>query len=271
MAQGLVDDLTAAFYRPTLEAEGVTDPDRFAILYDESALVVRPDRSKDAKEAHDRGVLSDKALREATDFTEGDAPSEEERRVWISIRSRDPQFAVSGVASGATTQAEQTDEGVPAEANRTPGDVDPGPPPEPDEEGNPQNGDVSASAWKVIGATEVALVRARECAGNRVRNLAKRDPAVLREIEMVAAKDVCATLGRDRVRALGATSERDLIAGSRTLIIAALATWGLADNVVRLVVDHVEQQAARTLYDEHPPPLPQAFRNYVTGALTAAK
>lgn len=70
--------LTQQWLRPLLQAEGVEDWHRWLVWYDSSPLRVRTNRSETALQAHDRGVISDKALRRETGFTEGDAPTPEE-------------------------------------------------------------------------------------------------------------------------------------------------------------------------------------------------
>ncbi|MEV5677056.1 hypothetical protein [Streptomyces sp. NPDC052179] len=71
--------LTQQWLRPLLEAEGVKDWHRWLVWFDTSPLRVRTNRSETALQAHDRGVISDDALRRETGFDDSDAPSEEER------------------------------------------------------------------------------------------------------------------------------------------------------------------------------------------------
>lgn len=70
--------LTQQWLRPLLEAEGVKDWHRWLVWYDTSPLRVRTNRSETALQAHDRGVISDDALRRETGFDDSDAPSAEE-------------------------------------------------------------------------------------------------------------------------------------------------------------------------------------------------
>lgn len=272
-ASALVSDLSAAYYRPSLKKAGVKDWQKYAIGYDASKIVVRPDRTKDAKELHDKGVISDEALRNAANFDEKDAPSEAERWVYLSIRSRDPHFALTGETSSAPPPEEPVDDeeenGV-GEADRTPGDVEPGPPEKDDsvEESNGNgNENVAAILGRILGASDLALLRAREAAGNRILTSARRDPDMAKLIEGVPTRDLAATLGRERVRSLRVPSDAELVTGARALINEALRQWGLSDEVTALVGRSIEQHAIRTLYDMRPAPLPAAFENYVTGAL----
>lgn len=70
--------LTQQWLRPLLQAEGLDDWHRWLVWYDTAQLRVRTNRSETALQAHDRGVISDAALRRETGFEESDAPSAEE-------------------------------------------------------------------------------------------------------------------------------------------------------------------------------------------------
>lgn len=68
--------LTIGYLRPRLEAAGMApgDVDRYVIWYDASELTTKPDLSIAAKDAHDRGVISDTAYRRESGLSEDDAP-----------------------------------------------------------------------------------------------------------------------------------------------------------------------------------------------------
>lgn len=68
--------LTVSYFRPRLEAAGMApgDADRYVIWYDASELTTKPDLSIAAKDAHDRGVISDAAYRREAGFGDDDAP-----------------------------------------------------------------------------------------------------------------------------------------------------------------------------------------------------
>ncbi|MFM9590722.1 hypothetical protein ACKI16_29470 [Streptomyces scabiei] len=70
--------LTQQWLRPILEAEGVEDWHRWLVWYDSSPLRVRANRSETALQVHERGVISDEALRRETGFDDDDAPDAEE-------------------------------------------------------------------------------------------------------------------------------------------------------------------------------------------------
>ena len=125
----------------------------------------------------------------------------------------------------------------------------------------------------VQGAAQLALLRAREAAGSRLRTLARRNNETLALIDGVAARDVAATLGRSRVKNMpNVPSETDLVGGARTLVLDALRVFGITDETVMVAIaETIEKHAVRTLYDLKPAPLPESFPQYVQGLLTAGR
>lgn len=90
----IADALTSAYLAPALKAIG-KDPERYTVWYDTSPLTQRPDRQSEARDLHGVGLLSDKALRGAGNWSEDDAPDEEERqrRLAVELIKLNPQFA----------------------------------------------------------------------------------------------------------------------------------------------------------------------------------
>ncbi|MFF3441780.1 hypothetical protein [Streptosporangium sp. NPDC002721] len=74
----IADALTTQWLRPILEDEGVADAGEVLVWYDSSTLRVRANRPQTALEVHDRGAISDAALRRETGFDDDDAPDQEE-------------------------------------------------------------------------------------------------------------------------------------------------------------------------------------------------
>lgn len=72
----ICDALTTQYLWPVLGDQGMSPEEAhdYVIWYDVSDLVVRPNRGADAQALHDKGVISDEALRGATGFDETDAP-----------------------------------------------------------------------------------------------------------------------------------------------------------------------------------------------------
>lgn len=83
---------TEGFLYPTLEAEGreLRGPEggRPVIWYDPSEIVMRPDRSKEAIEAYDRGELSGVAMLRELGFSNSDQPDEAELNRIIELKRR---------------------------------------------------------------------------------------------------------------------------------------------------------------------------------------
>lgn len=274
-AQQLCDDLTASYFRPYLR-DVMTEEEarKYLIGYDATAIINHPDRSKDAKDAYGDRVIGKRAYREAINFDEEDAPTKDELAEMIGIATRDSSLAWFGVPAprGGTVEtapgvisapgAEQELEGATIGA-----EVEAGPP-----EGGGNAQVVIGSAQqlaRILGAADMALLRARELAGSRIVSYAKRDAECKRMAGEVRTGMVAATLGREKVRSLRTPSEAELVAGSRGLIKDALRVWGVDEKVADALADHIERHAARTLYDRNPAALPDTFASYVVGLLSA--
>lgn len=139
------DALTTQFLWPVLEQHGVADFRDYVIWYDVSELIIRPDRSNDAKALHAAGVISDASLRLATGFDDTDAPQKIEAldpavRTALDLISKAPSLAqtpglatlveqIRAVLSGEDLEPPQGDDqgqaGTPAES---PDDPAEGPP-----------------------------------------------------------------------------------------------------------------------------------------------
>lgn len=72
----ICDAVTEQYLHPVLRGMGVTDEaiESLVVWYDVSGMIMRPNRSQDAKDLHAVGVISDKTLRDACGFDDGDAP-----------------------------------------------------------------------------------------------------------------------------------------------------------------------------------------------------
>jgi hypothetical protein len=266
----LVNDLTSAYFRPQLREDGVQDWERYAIAYDASAIVNHPDRATDAQKLYDRRAIGKQALRDAAGFDEEDAPDDDELNEMIGVAVRDGSLALFGIPSvkaggietepGELVSADGTAQG---QVGPTTGaEVEPGPA---KSNGAVDNESLTGAA-RIAGAADLAMLRAREVAGSRLRSLAKRDPEAQKLIDGVPNRTVAARLGAEMVKRLG-EDERALVARARGVLEDALRMWGLDEETAALLVDQVERHAARTLYDENPSPLPPQFRSYVAGVL----
>ena len=73
------DALTVQYFRQAMIAAGQQDVDRYVIAFDVTAIVSRPDRQKELLELHDRGLVSDEAIRSEAGVPDDDIPTDDER------------------------------------------------------------------------------------------------------------------------------------------------------------------------------------------------
>lgn len=85
LLQAIVSSLTAGYLRPVLDGD-VDDPEAFSFGVDTSLMRLRPNRSKEAMEAHQMLALSGEAMLRENGFDIADAMSEDERRAIIIRR-----------------------------------------------------------------------------------------------------------------------------------------------------------------------------------------
>lgn len=173
-------------------------PDDYAGLcvhYDDTALVVHPDRSEAAQDAHGTAVapnfaISDQAYREARGFAESAAPDDEEveRRIAIAERLR-KSAAPSGFGANQGNE-------------NGPGGVKPGPPAANNAAANgasvsPNEAVEAEMLTRISAAVEVAAERAVDRLGARLRSAAnaKLSAADLAPLSGRPARDVPVLLG----------------------------------------------------------------------------
>ena len=241
VAQYLVDDLTAAYFRPALKQEKVVDFERFTIGYDAAEIINHPDRTTDAMNAHDRMVISDEAYREAAGFNDEDAPDEAE------LERRKP------------APSPFLDPSAPGEAGGSP-DVKKQPPPDAEA--------ASARSSQMLGAADLALRRAREKAGQRLLSLAKKDRELHAALVEGAYRpsQVAAALGIKAAAHLEAPEPLKLVDGAADLFVECLREQGIEGELAETLGRHIERHAAATLYEERPAPIPAAFARLIEAA-----
>lgn len=83
VAGRLCDALTQAYLQPGLKLAG-KDPAKFTVWYDLSPLTTRPNRTQDAQELYDRGLLSDQVMLASAAFDKMDQPSKKEHLEWMT-------------------------------------------------------------------------------------------------------------------------------------------------------------------------------------------
>lgn len=284
-AQQLCDDLTSAYLRPYLRDElGRKDWADFAVAYDAAAVINHPDRTTDAKDLYNLRVIGKAAVRRVADFDEDDAPTEQELAEIIGVQTHDSSLAWNGTPSAkaggvevapgeiVSAQAEGAEgTALPPQTNEqsTGASTEKGPPSSGDG-GSGAAADAAESARvgsarmeglvaRVVGASDLALLRAREAAGARLVTLARRNKDLAPKLKSVPTRQVAYVLGPEVVRSLK-VSEQDLIASAAPLVQDALRMYGVNDQRVKdAVVRMIEQHATRTLYDRDDPGLPDSF------------
>lgn len=189
------------------------DGQRIIAWYDLSNFTTKPDRSDDAKDAHDRLVISDEGYRQETGLSDLEAPEGEEfnRRIWVKVvegSSDGPLVRMGLVKLGVVSEDELPPEPapeVPAIGQGTePGDDDgvepagePTPRTEPDDDApsaGPRALRPAATAEQVaamllspraehdrhlavVAAADALVHRALERAGNRLRSCTVKERA----------------------------------------------------------------------------------------------
>lgn len=92
----ICDALTVGYLQPALEQAGVADADKYLIWYDDSALVVRPDKGQTAAALYESNVINAAAYRRETGFAEEDVMEDEEYAKRVGVLLGDVQLALTG-------------------------------------------------------------------------------------------------------------------------------------------------------------------------------
>lgn len=171
MAQVPAAGIASSFLRPVLLEAGVPREwvRRVVLGLDPAALVTRPNRAQDAKDAYDRGAISAAELRKALGFPESAAPTDAELRQRIRL-----------IDGGAQAPA----------------------PPAPDADDEGDGADTTPDSLPAAGRPLTAAGQPLEQLGERLAAVETR----LRERLMIAASDaVTDALRRAGTRLRGAT------------------------------------------------------------------
>lgn len=229
VVQGLCDDFAAAYLRPAARetSEFADNWENVCIGYDKQKIVAKPDQSKVAAEARDRGAISDEGYRELSGIPEKYKPSQQEHDEWLAIQLRQPGLI-------------DPDLGGPSE-RRDPPAAPPAEPPAPRGE--------AAIVW----AAEYALERARALAGSRLRTRTRTCGACQEAISGAPNSLVASLLGHQV--ALEHGNEAELVAGAGAELARVLARRGVETRMAERIGMLVEEHAAETLFETEPPPV----------------
>ena len=91
----LADALNIGYFQPALKAANVADPEKYTLWFDIAALTVRPNRSDQALQFVENGLISDASARDNAAFTDDDAPDDKERvyKIVKSLLQAQPAYA----------------------------------------------------------------------------------------------------------------------------------------------------------------------------------
>lgn len=158
--------LTAGYLWPAMDAMGVEDETAYMYAFDTAPLTVNPDRSADAKDLHDRLLISDDVARRASSWSDDDAPSGPERALRLTERLlltapdavlSDPALrSLTGLPPATSTeQKEQTTTATPDNPTKT--TPPESPPEEPTNEDQPPDGNPPSETLTGSSATTTAI------------------------------------------------------------------------------------------------------------------
>jgi hypothetical protein len=170
LLQIIVSSLTEGYLWPYLEGTGMDPAEvrEFTFVADTAMMRLRPDRSKEAMELYDRGVLSEQAVITETGFQPADGMNEEQRRDFFTRKVAGGQTTPELVAAALALLGVA----LPIEAIRVQEDTHP----QPDREGieaDRQPPDPNARRHRrteEAAIAEVIVFRALERAGNRIKS-----------------------------------------------------------------------------------------------------
>ena len=168
MLDTVCNALTMGYLRPTI-SDGEESVSAF-VTYSTERLRLRPDRSQEAFELYDRGLLSPKALFRENGFALEDMASEEEFQTWLLVK------AATQSTTPEQVQAAMAQLGVdlgPVTTNQAPRLERP----TPSLEGHPTRPRTPAES-ALVAASEALVFRALERAGNRLRQSTAKPPGV---------------------------------------------------------------------------------------------
>ena len=240
-AEQFATALADAYLRPALRDEEYPDWEDVVIAFDDSQVVISPDRTEDALKANAAGLLSGEATLKALGWSEKDMMEGDEKDEWLAIKLRDPAI-IGEPPAGATAPPMRG----PTADDDLSGNVADGPPPPGTNSGVSRRESVSASL--VAGAASMALHQCRELAGVRIGHKCK-ECSEGKELALVASS-VGPTVAKNPV---------ELVKNGADGFRALLVEWGVSPEQALSLKQMLEVYAARTLFEPSCPKLPSGF------------
>jgi len=239
VAQAWCDDVGSAVWAPLLQANGVKNPEKYPIIFDNTDLVTDPDKGKTAIVLHKDGVLSADATLEANGFDTDDAMTGAEKEEWLAIQLRSAEMlGVEPAPAEGIADEEEPDTEDEAE----------------EDAGEEEEPPALAADGTLRGIAEFAVTRAREMAGAKVRALKRSCEDCFAGLEDVPNTDIIAALGRERMERIGAPAPGQLVAGMVISYMTTCERLGL--HVTEEQAMKVAGYAATTVFNPQPPPIP---------------
>lgn len=235
-AEQFATALADAYLRPALRDDGYSGWQDVVVAFDDSQVVISPDRTEDALKAHAQGIINGEAARTALGWGDKDKLDGEEKDEFFALKLRAPELLDGEMMLPARGP-------LPEMNGRNPSD---GPPPPGSKSGVSRRESVSASL--VAGAAQMALHRCRELAGARIQLKCK-------DCGKGEEKAVVASAVGPSVAVDPSTLVRDGADGFRAL----LTEWGVPAGQATSLQQMLEVYAARTLFERRCPELPSGF------------
>ncbi len=226
-----------AYLRPALRDAGFANWQDVVVGFDDSQVVISPDRTEDALKAQAQGIINNAAARTALGWTEKDALEGQEKDDFFALKLRDPALLEGGDAIAAPARGP-----LPQQNGSNPAD---GPPMPGTNSGVSRRESVSASL--VAGAAQMGLHRCRELAGARIQ-LKCKDCGNGSEKSLVAS-----------VVGPGDLDPAALVKDGADGFRALLVEWGVPSVTATKLQRMLELHAARTLFEKSLPDLPSGF------------
>ena len=249
VAEQFCDDLGEAYLRPALKEAGYPGWENVVISYDDSEVVISPDRSDDADKAFDRLAVGWTGYRKLKGIPEDMAPTDEEMKTYLALKLREPAALGEDFMPPERGPQPAPSTGSPAEDGPAP----PGP------SGTTRQESRTASA-RVVGAAELAVMRCREVAGARLRSHSKSHPDLFGPVNGLPNSMVAAIIDREKLTALGMEIDALALVDKGTESFQRLlCDWGYAKEQADALSQMLLVYAARTLFDTTQPELPSGF------------
>jgi hypothetical protein len=260
VAEQFCDDLSEEYLRRALRDANYPDWRKIVVAYDDADVVIAPDRSDDADRALDRGTIGWAGHRLMKGIDESLAPNEEEQRIWLAAKMRNP-----ALLKGTRFEIE-----IPEPVQQ--GGFEPGPQPSTDkprdaEEGPPEPGRSGVSrqesrAATLHGSAYSSLHRCREIAGARVRTGIRqrsRNAAELSQLDGHKNAQVAAVLGKEALQGCGFADSLDLVKTGANGFLDICEEFGIQEAQANALAQMIEVFAAKTLFEPGLPTFPSGF------------